>query len=104
MENLNAITAFFRNVWEVFSIEHPLLGIPFSVIYLGAFAVAFSIVILRPILGIGSGVVDNISASGRSAVRSARSRNRSRKAASYEAYKAGRKREESYARRYERGE
>lgn len=53
MENLNLITSFLRRIWEVFSIPHPLLGIPFSTIFLGAFAISFSILILRPILGIG---------------------------------------------------
>ena len=60
MENLNAITSFFASLWQMFGINHPLLGIPFSTIYLGAFAIGFSITILKPLLGIGAGAVADI--------------------------------------------
>lgn len=101
MENLQAITSFFRQVWNVFTIDHPLIGIPFSVIYLGVFAIAFSIVILRPLLGIGGGVIDNISSSARNARRSAISRSKARKESSYKTYAKKRARQEAYAARYE---
>lgn len=65
MENLNSITSFFAQIWQVMSINHPVIGIPFSVIYLGVFAVGFGITILRPILGIGAGVVGDISKSAK---------------------------------------
>lgn len=100
MENLRAITNFFAQIWEVFTVNHPLIGIPFSVIYLGVFAVAFGIMILRPILGIGAGVVNDISRSGNNAVRSARARAKAKQDNSYEAYAKARKQKEEYARRY----
>lgn len=77
MENLNAITTFFSQVWQVMTINHPVIGIPFSVIYVGIFAIGFSITILRPVLGIGAGVVGDISKSARRS-RDRRNRNERR--------------------------
>lgn len=106
MEILNQITAFFAKVWEVFSIEHPILGIPFSQIYIGVFAVSFSITILRPILGIGTGAISDIT---RSAILARNQANARRKAkyeqyyeaynVPYKAYKARRGRAKSNARK-----
>lgn len=104
MENLQAITGFFREVWQIFTLPHPLLGIPYSVIYVGAFAVSFSILILKPILGIGSGVVSDVSSGARRASDSIRAKRRANKANSYESYKKNRDRQTEYASRYRRGE
>lgn len=104
METLNQITAFFARIWEVFSVPHPILGIPFSTIYLGAFAVSFSIIILKPILGIGSGVVSDVSRSARTARNQIRSRRQAKYDQSYDAYKARRNKAKEYAERYKRGE
>lgn len=65
MENLNAITGFFAQIWQIMTINHPVIGIPLSVIYLGVFAIGFGITMLRPILGIGAGAVGDISKSAR---------------------------------------
>lgn len=65
MDNLNSITGFFSQIWQLMSINHPVIGVPFSIIYLGAFAVGFGITILRPLLGIGAGAVGDISKSAR---------------------------------------
>lgn len=71
--------------------------------------------ILKPILSIGGGVVDNISGSARNAARSAKSRResiaRDREAQaraeynkSYAAYYARRKKNDEYKMKYKRGE
>lgn len=60
MENLQAILQFFSRIWDLFSIPHPLLGVPIGTIYLGIFSIAFSITILKPLLGIGAGVIADI--------------------------------------------
>lgn len=104
METLNQITAFFARVWEVFSVNHPILDIPFSTIYLGAFAVSFSIIILKPILGVGAGTITDISRSARTTRNQIRNRRQSKYEQSYEAYKARRNRAKEYADRYKRGE
>lgn len=58
--------------------------------------------ILKPIIGIGGGVIDNISGSARNARHSAVARSRAKSEASYETYAKRRARDESYAARYER--
>lgn len=95
MENLNAITTFFAQIWQIFTIQHPVIGIPFSVIYLGIFAISFSVLILKPILGIGYGAVGDISSGARSAYRKSRQN-------SYRTYEKKRSRAEEYSKRYER--
>ena len=65
MENLNAITSFFSEVWQIMTVNHPVIGIPFSVIYLGVFAIGFGVTVLRPILGIGAGVITDVSRSAK---------------------------------------
>lgn len=55
---LSDITGFLASIWSAFSnLQVPLLGISFATLYAGVFAVGFSILILRPILGIGEGFV-----------------------------------------------
>lgn len=104
METLNQITAFFARVWEVFSVNHPILGIPFSTIYLGAFAVSFSIIILKPILGIGAGTITDISRSARTTRNNLRNKRQAKYEQSYEAYKARRNKAREFAERYKKGE
>lgn len=100
MENLNAITSFFAQLWQVMSINHPVIGIPFSVIYLGIFAVGFGITILRPILGIGAGAVGDIKA-GAKALRDRKIAQKNvRYNKSYNKYKQDRMRKEAYAFEY----
>lgn len=50
---LSDITSFLATIWSAFSnLQVPLLGISFATLYTGIFAVAFSMLILKPILGI----------------------------------------------------
>lgn len=57
---MTEITGLFASFWQVFSeLEVPLLGIKFSTLYLGIFAVTFSLIILRPILGLGNAFAHN---------------------------------------------
>lgn len=54
---LGLITQTLASFWNLFAqVQVPGLGIPFSVLYLGLFAVAVSIKLLSPILGLGGNV------------------------------------------------
>lgn len=54
---LGQITQTLASFWNLFSqVQVPGLGVPFSVLYLGMFAIAVSIKLLVPILGIGGNV------------------------------------------------
>lgn len=54
---LAQITQTLASFWNLFSqVQVPGLGISFSVLYLGMFAIAVSIKLLVPILGIGGNV------------------------------------------------
>lgn len=54
---IGQITQTLASFWNLFSeVQVPGLNIPFSVLYLGVFAVAVSIKLLVPILGIGGNV------------------------------------------------
>lgn len=58
------MSGIFFEIWSLFSVDHPLLHISFADIMLGVFVVNLSIIILRPLLGIGT-------SAGRSLIRSA---------------------------------
>lgn len=50
---LSDITSFLASIWSAFSsLQVPLLGISFATLYTGVFVVVFSMLILKPILGI----------------------------------------------------
>ena len=51
--------------WQFFSVEHPALGISYGDIIIGIFVVNFSIMILRPLLGIGHGLAGGLITSSR---------------------------------------
>lgn len=54
---LGQITQTLASFWNLFAqVQVPGLGIPFSVLYLGIFAIAVSIKLLAPILGLGGNV------------------------------------------------
>lgn len=54
---LGQITQTLASFWNLFvQVQVPGLGIPFSVLYLGIFAIAVSIKLLAPILGLGGNV------------------------------------------------
>lgn len=68
------ITSALASFWELFTaVRVPGLGIPFSVLYLGIFAVSLSIKLLLPLLGLGGNVARGPVRAGR-AIRSSRSR------------------------------
>lgn len=51
------ITQSLASFWDLFSqVQVPGLNIPFSVLYLGFFAIAVSVKLLAPILGVGGNV------------------------------------------------
>lgn len=55
---LSDITGFLASIWSAFSgLQVPLLGISFATLYTGVFVVAFSMLILKPILGIAQSAV-----------------------------------------------
>lgn len=59
---MNDFTQFLADCWQMFEeVDVPVLNISFAKLYLGVFVVGISIVILRPLLGIGgSGFASNI--------------------------------------------
>lgn len=64
---------FFASIWRLFDeIDVPGLGISFSELWLGAFVVCISIVILRPLLGIGGSASRIVTGIGKRSVDSAR--------------------------------
>lgn len=66
MNVVELVGGFLSGVWELFSqTPVPGLGISFASLYLGAFVVMISIVILRPLLGIGSSIVHSRSSTNR---------------------------------------
>lgn len=58
-------TSFLASIWQIFeSITVPGLNISFASLWIGCFVVAFSITLLRPIFGIGAGVVKGVAKVG----------------------------------------
>ena len=53
MSTAEFMTSLFSEIWKFFSVDHPILGISFADIFLGVLVVNVSIVILRPLLGLG---------------------------------------------------
>lgn len=67
---IGQITQTLASFWNLFSqVQVPGLGIPFSVLYLGIFAIAVSIKLLAPILGLGGNVARGPVRIGRAARR-----------------------------------
>ena len=65
---MQEIGGLFAQFWHIFEeIDVPILNIKFSTMYLGIFAVSFSLLILRPILGIGGSVARGVTGLGKSA-------------------------------------
>lgn len=64
--------------WNLFTqVQVPGLGIPFSTLYLGVFAISVSIKLLAPILGLGGNVANGPVRIGRAARNEAHRRERS---------------------------
>lgn len=59
---MSEFTTFLADCWRMFEdVQVPVLNISFAKLYLGVFVVGISIIILRPLLGIGgSGFASNI--------------------------------------------
>lgn len=61
------ISQVLASFWQLFTqVQVPGLGIPFSVLYLGVFAISVSIKLLAPILGLGGNVASGPLRAGRS--------------------------------------
>lgn len=51
---MSDFTSFFADIWRLFQeVNVPVLNISFADLWIGVFVVSISIVILRPLLGIG---------------------------------------------------
>lgn len=58
---MSEFTTFLADCWRMFEeVNVPVLNISFAKLYLGVFVVGISIMILRPLLGIGAGGFNNI--------------------------------------------
>lgn len=58
---MSEVLQLFRSLWDIFEeVQVPLLNISFAQLYLGAFVASISIVILRPLLGIGAIAANNL--------------------------------------------
>lgn len=74
---MSDVTSFLSSIWQLFEdVDVPGLGISFAQLWIGAFVVALSIVILRPLLGIGVGASRFITGVGKRGI--SRFRNRKR--------------------------
>ena len=91
---MEAFTTFLANVWELFtSVTVPGLNITFGEMWLGIFVVGVSIMILRPLLGIGGSLGHDAANIFRGAAKRGYDR-------SYTKYRKDRERKESFAKRY----
>lgn len=77
---LSDITTFLSSLWGIFTdVQVPLLGISFAQLWLGIFVVGVATIILRPLLGIGAGTLQNVASAGRRVASSARHRSEVRR-------------------------
>ena len=92
---MSEFTAFLADCWRMFEeVNVPVLDISFAKLYLGVFVVGISIIILRPLLGIGgSGFASNIFHNVSGSLKRGYDR-------SYSKYRRNRERQESFAKRY----
>ena len=92
---MSDFTQFLSDCWRMFEeVQVPVLNISFAKLYLGVFVVGISIIILRPLLGIGgSGFASNIFHGVSGAAKRGYDR-------SYSKYRRDRERRESYAKRF----
>lgn len=91
---MNDFTKFLADCWRMFTdVTVPGINITFAQLYLGIFVVGISIMILRPLLGIGGGFVNLLT--GKAAVAAKRGYDKS-----YAKYKRGRERQEKFQKRY----
>lgn len=88
-------TTFLADCWRMFEeVQVPVLNISFAKLYLGVFVVGISIIILRPLLGIGgSGFASNIFHSVSGATKRGYDR-------SYAKYRRDKERSETFSKRY----
>lgn len=106
---MSEFSQFLADCWRMFTdVQVPILNISFAQLWLGIFVVGVSIVILRPLLGIGFGAANNIftgiARAGKRGYDNASSKSRAaareRYNNSYEKYKSDHDRLRSYAKRY----
>jgi len=63
---LEEVTTFLAGIWSIFTENNvPILNISFAQLWLGIFVVGVSTIILRPLLGIGAGALQNVASIGR---------------------------------------
>ena len=86
---LESILGFFRSIWQLFALVHPLLGVSFGTILLGFFVASLSLRILVPLLGIGASVGRGFVSWGRRARFGAADRSRSRQREAFRAREKG---------------
>lgn len=92
---MELVKQFLASTWELFqNTPVPGLNLNFAQLWLGIFVVGVSIMILRPLLGIGFGSANNVF----SGVARAGKRGYDR---SYSKYRRNRERSESFAKRYQ---
>lgn len=78
---MSDFTTFLADCWRMFEeVQVPVLNISFAKLYLGVFVVGISIIILRPLLGIGgrgfaSNIFHGLTGSGKRGYDNAYSRN-----------------------------
>lgn len=92
---MEEFTTFLADCWNMFEqVQVPVLNISFAKLYLGVFVVGISIIILRPLLGIGgSGFASNIFHGIKGSAKRGYDN-------SYSKYRRNRERQESFAKRY----
>ena len=92
---MSEFTQFLADCWRMFEdVNVPVLNISFAKLYLGVFVVGISIIILRPLLGIGgSGFASNIFHGVSGAAKRGYDN-------SYSKYRRNRERQESFAKRF----
>lgn len=92
---MSEFTTFLADCWRMFEeVNVPVLNISFAKLYLGVFVVGISIIILRPLLGIGgSGFASNIFHGISGAAKRGYDH-------SYSKYRRDRERRESFAKRF----
>ena len=95
---MEEFTTFLADCWNMFEeVNVPVLNISFAKLYLGVFVVGISIIILRPLLGIGgSGFASNLFHGIKGSAKRGYDN-------SYSKYRRNRERQESFAKRYKEG-
>lgn len=91
---MSEMTQFLADCWRMFTeVQVPGINISFGELYLGIFVVGISIMILRPLLGIGGGFINLMTGTAKRGYDRAYGK-------SYSKYKRDHDRQEKFAKRY----